>query len=55
MALLHNDTEFGDSCAPTFYTPDRAQTFAERFVRGVVCLACFACIGALLAACGAAS
>jgi hypothetical protein len=52
MSLIHADTEFVQSRLPEHYTPPREPTTVVRFVRGAICLTCFACIGALLAACG---
>jgi hypothetical protein len=52
VSIIHNDTDFAPSLLPEHYTPPRESTLAERFMRAVIGLACFACLGVLLAACG---
>jgi hypothetical protein len=51
VSLIHVDTDFAPSRLAEHYTPPRESTLAERFMRIVIGLACFACIGAMLAAC----
>ena len=53
MSILYTaDTDFAQSRLAEHYTPQRKQTLAARLARAAICLACFALIGALLAACG---
>jgi hypothetical protein len=52
MSIIHADTDFAPSRFSEHYTPPRHPMAEKRFVRAVICLACFACIGVMLAACG---